>query len=115
MKKFLKILIGIVAGIVNGLLGSGGGIVVVDGLTRLGVEPKKAHATSVFCILPITIVSAFMYHSLGFLDITSGLYVGIGATIGGIIGGFLLKKVPTKLLNDLFTIIILISGLRLIL
>lgn len=114
MKKFFHVLIGSFAGFINGLLGSGGGIIIVDGLSRKDVDEKHAHATSVFCILPMTVISAFMYNSFGFLNFETALYIGAGAGMGGIIGGFCLKKVPTKLLNYIFTAIIFVSGIRLL-
>ena len=107
MKKFIQALIGAFAGFINGLLGSGGGIIIVDGLSRQKVDEKHSHATSVFCILPMTVVSTFLYNSFGFLNFEVALYIGIGAAAGGLIGGIFLKKVPTKLLNNIFTAVIL--------
>lgn len=58
--KILPCIIGIITGIANGFLGSGGGTVVVPCLEKfMKTEPHKAHATAIAIILPLTVISAF--------------------------------------------------------
>lgn len=55
-----KIIIGILAGIISGLFGAGGGLILVPAFVNmLNTDEKKARATSVFCIMPMVIVTAF--------------------------------------------------------
>ena len=63
--SWLSALGGLAAGIINGLLGAGGGMVVVPMLQRAGLEPKKAHATSVCVILPVCVFSSVLYLTSG--------------------------------------------------
>ena len=68
LKKFdktIKIVLGLVIGAVNGFFGSGGGIIAVQAMEKLGVEQKKAHATSLLVILPLSIASAVIYFLSG--------------------------------------------------
>ena len=61
-------LIGFMTGVLNGLFGSGGGTVAVPAMERfLLVEDKKAHATAIAVILPLSVVSLFIY--MGKVDI----------------------------------------------
>ena len=62
MKNIKNILWGIPIGFVNGFFGSGGGVVAVYVLKRVfKLEDKKAHATALSIILPLSCASLFMY------------------------------------------------------
>ena len=57
-----KIFIGFMAGVISGLFTAGGGLILVPAfMYMLKMEPKKARATSIFCILPMVITTAFFY------------------------------------------------------
>ena len=59
MKKFF---IGIIVGIICGMFASGGGLLLVPVFTYiLGLEEKEARATSLFCILPMVVITAVFY------------------------------------------------------
>ena len=46
-----KIFIGFMAGVISGLFTAGGGLILVPAfMYMLKMEPKKARATSIFCI-----------------------------------------------------------------
>ena len=60
-KKWWGTLGGFGAGVINGLLGAGGGMVVVPLLSALGVRGKKSHATALMVIVPLSLVSAILY------------------------------------------------------
>ena len=83
MKKHLKrILIGIIVGIISGLFASGGGLLLVPVYTYiLKLDEKEARATSLFCILPMVILTAIVYNKNNYID----WELGIKCAIGGII------------------------------
>jgi len=116
MKKdsIKKASVGVVSGFIAGLLGSGGGIAVVEGLEAAGTEERRAHATSLAVILPISALSAALYFTGGYVPLSETLYLCGGAVAGGIVGAFFLSKVKVKLLNRIFTLLILASGIRLL-
>ena len=119
MKKiFTKIFCGIASlflGFVNGLWGGGGGMLCVPLLEKgLKLETKKAHATAIPIILPITIASASVYVCNGFFDFSKTLFVSIGVIIGGVIGSFLLKKLPEFIIQILFSALMIFAGVKMI-
>ena len=59
MKKIYFYILGAVTGAVNGIFGSGGGVVAVPMLNGAGIEAKKSHATSLALTLPLSVISAF--------------------------------------------------------
>ena len=90
-------------------------MIVVPLLTfLLGLEEKKAHATAIFIILPLCIISSVIYIQNGSMDWLKLLYSGIGFIIGGIFGALLLKKLNNKVLRIIFSVIMVASGIKLL-
>ena len=111
LKTILKLLLlGTAAGFVNGLIGSGGGILVVFGLAPLITDPDGKR--DVF-VNAISLVSAISYISTGRTDLTGfGVYI-IPAAIGGVIGAFILDKINVPVIKKLFTALVIWSGIYL--
>lgn len=107
-------LCGVAAGAVNGLLGSGGGIILVPlFISWLGLEPKKAFATSV----SVTVV--FSMATIGFcvltgdsLPVKAALPYAVGGLAGGIAAGSLLKNMPVKWLRGIFGALLIAGGIK---
>ena len=112
-KILIYILAGAAAGGVNGLLGTGGGMVLVPAFTRLAkMEQKTALATSVAVITPLCILSAAVYWLRGGLAFEAALPFLAGGLLGGILGGRLFARVPAGLLRRIFALFILYGGIR---
>ena len=119
MKKFLKALLDIVVGsaigIVNGFLGGGGGMLVVPYLQYvLKLKAKAAHATAILIILPISLASSLVYIFSNQITAIKAITVSGGVLVGGIIGAFLLPKISDKWLGIIFSVIMLIAGVRML-
>lgn len=106
------ILTGLSAGILNGLLGAGGGIIAVAALTKVGLHSKEAHATSIALILPLTICSLVVYAFKGNFPILDVLPFVIPALGGSIVGAWLLKRMSAKYLRLVFSILVLYSAYK---
>ncbi len=73
-----KILIGLIAGIITGLFGSGGGMILVPAFTFiLKLGEKESRATSVFCILPMVCASSIFYFKSSYIDLKLGILCAI--------------------------------------
>ena len=104
---------GALAGLANGLFGAGGGMILVPLFTRLcGIEERKCFATAIAVILPLCVVSLAVYANAGALDMRTALPYLIGGLFGGLAGGWLLRRVPVRLLHGALGLIILWGGIR---
>ena len=115
MKKFFLYILGLVTGIINGIFGSGGGMIVVPLLEKAEIEPHKAHATSIAIILPLSIVTTILYLKSGSFQFSDALKFIPGGIAGALLGCLLLKKIPTKLLKRVFGALIIFAGVRMLL
>ena len=105
---------GLCAGLVNGLLGSGGGMIAVPTLEHAGLEPRRAHSGSLAVILPICFISASLYLSDGRVAISDALPYLPGGVIGAFIGAFIIRRISPVWLRRIFGGFALWAGLRLI-
>ncbi|MPW27057.1 TSUP family transporter [Alkalibaculum sp. M08DMB] len=116
MKKnsyFLIVSMGLLCGILNGILGSGGGIIAVLLLNYVfKLKNKKAHATSISIILPLSIISSYILVKNGIYDFSLIIQVGIGSIIGAIIGAKVLNKISNNMISRIFGIAMVISAIR---
>ena len=114
MKKVKKLhifLFGALVGIINGFFGGGGGMIVVPLLTKLfKLEQKKAQATALFIILPISLVSAIVYLCYNSVNFKQGWPVIVGIVGGGVIGAILLNKLNNKVVRGIFIFMMALGG-----
>ncbi|MCI9414376.1 MAG: sulfite exporter TauE/SafE family protein [Clostridiales bacterium] len=107
---------GALAGAANGFFGSGGGLFVVPLLTRwLHMEQRRAFATSVAIILPLSAVSLIVFLFRGTMDFFYALPFLLGGLTGGLISGRVFGKVPVTFLRRLFGLLIIYGGIRAVL
>lgn len=115
LKTILVTIASSFVGLINGLLGAGGGSLVVPLYeTGMGLEAKKAHATAIATMLPSCIVSGIIYLVGGKFDYVSGGIVSAGVVLGGVIGSFLLKVIKNDFLSLVFYFIMIYAGLKLV-
>ena len=116
-EKFIikNMIIGILAGIVSGLFSTGGGMILVPAFIHLlKIDDTKARGTSVFCILPMVLVSSIFYYKGNYIDWKIAALCAIGGAMGGYIGAKLLKKLPKKILKIAFTGFLIYVSVRMI-
>ncbi|MDR1693113.1 MAG: sulfite exporter TauE/SafE family protein [Oscillospiraceae bacterium] len=101
------------AGLLSGLLGAGGGSVLVPLLRDwVGLDAKKAMATSVFCVAPICAVSAAAYAASGRVDWAAAAPYMLGGFLGGAAAGFLFAITPPSWLRRGFGVLLLLGAAR---
>jgi len=83
--------VGGVAGFLGGLLGVGGGNIIVPALVALGVEPKKASATTSFVVI-FSSLSGFLAHvALAGTDYGLLGWTAVGSAAGAALGAWLMS------------------------
>ncbi len=102
-------------GTVNGMLGSGGGMIAVPVLRKYGFSQSAAQANAIAIILPISVISTALYITSGRVNISDALIYVPGGIIGALIGTFLLSKIPDKWLKRIFGCFMVWAGVRLLL
>mgnify|MGYP006074441393 CR=1 FL=1 len=108
-------IIGFLTGLISGLFGAGGGMILVPAFSILNkMEEKKTRATSIFCILPLVIISCIIYMKNQYIDWHIGLKSAAGGIIGGMIGTILLKKLNNQILKILFVIFLIYVSIRMV-
>ncbi|MBR2336812.1 MAG: sulfite exporter TauE/SafE family protein [Clostridia bacterium] len=111
--KLYMAITGALTGLANGFFGGGGGMIVVPLMTfLLHMKTKKAHATALAVILPITLVSACIYFMSGKFDFSVGVPSGIGVIAGGVVGAWLLGRLSAKWLTKIFAVVMLVAGVK---
>ena len=109
------VLVGLLAGVIAGLLGVGGGIVFIPGLVLvLGVSQHVAEGTSLLAILPVVIVGAANQRRYGNVRQRDALLVGI-LSLGGAAGGVALANALSgKALQIAFAALMLLIAVHLL-
>ncbi len=104
------------AGFLSGLLGAGGGIILYFVLGALyGRGAKQNLVLSSVAVMFFCVISLFFYKGNSALDLAGILRVAIPAACGGIIGAFLLAKIPSAAVKKMFSVVIILSGIIMLL
>lgn len=102
------VLIGLLAGVVAGLLGVGGGALFVPALTiGLGLSQLDAEATSLLAIIPVALVGAVRQRTHGNVDLRTGVTLGLLGAAGAVAGAVVANAVPQRALEIGFAMFIL--------
>jgi len=113
---------GLGAGLLNGLLGAAGGILLVAVLPALSntdappQDRRDVLATSMAVMLPVSAVSLVLYFLRGLQPPTALLSaIWLPSLVGGVIGAWLLDRLPVRTVRVLFALLVMVSGLRMVL
>ena len=108
--KMKGVFCGGVVGAANSIFGGGGGMIAVPMLKKTGLDEKKAHATAILVILPVSILSFLCYAIKGVYDFSVLIPTALGVTAGGLLGAKLLGKLPPRIVEFIFAFLQLIAG-----
>jgi uncharacterized membrane protein YfcA len=103
----LAVTLGLVAGVLAGLFGVGGGILFVPTLVLLGLGQVEAAATSLLAIVPTAATGIWRQRSYGNLRVRPALLLGAVSVAGVEIGIQIATRVPEVTLRRLFGVVVL--------
>ncbi|MBL7068941.1 MAG: sulfite exporter TauE/SafE family protein [Candidatus Omnitrophica bacterium] len=117
MNIMIYISIGLLAGLVGGLFGLGGGIILVPALVYLvGLTQHQAQGTALAAMVPpITLLAAMRYYYAGNVKIQLAMFACIGFIAGGLLGAHIVQGLPALVLKRLFGCVMLFVAVRMIL
>lgn len=109
---------GFLAGLCNGLLGAGGGIIAVLFLSSLagkdGESRRSIYVNALCVMLPLSVLTLFRYVRSGAASATAEPWTLLGAIVGGLLGGILLDKISGKVADRVFAVMTAVSGILMI-
>ena len=104
---FAAVAVGLLAGVVAGFFGVGGGIVFVPALALVvGLGQLEAEATSLAAILPTVVAGAWQQHRYGNVDWRAGLLLGGVAIVGVELGVRAAVALDEDVLRRLFALLL---------
>ena len=105
-------LVGVAAGTVNGLAGSGAGIVLIYALRGIYPEmgERELFVTSLCTVFLLTASSALFYGADGRFSLANFMPYALPAALGGLVGSLILARINTRVLRAVFCGILIISG-----
>ncbi|XP_072054433.1 sulfite exporter TauE/SafE family protein 3 [Arachis hypogaea] len=83
---------GVVAGVVGGLLGLGGGFIMGPLFLELGVPPQVSSATATFAMTFSSSMSVVQYYLLKRFPVPYALYFTLVATIAAVVGQHIVRR-----------------------
>ncbi len=103
------------AGFLGGLLGVGGGNFIVPVLVWLGIDPKRASATTAFIVI-FSSLSGFLGHaSLGGIHYGLLIVAALGSALGAVVGSWLMvEKLNRNQVKLIIGVILLAIALKMI-
>lgn len=111
------IIIGLLAGILSGLVGVGGGIIMVPLLVFLvGFSQHQAQGTSLaVLVIPVTALAVFNYYKEGYINWKYAAIIAVFFVIGSYFGSKLAIGIDQKMLKKIFSIVLIIVAGKMLL
>lgn len=112
MNLIMLVAIGLIAGILSGLFGIGGGVLIVPALMfLLGFSQKMAIGTSLAILLPpVGIAAVFEYYKDGNVDLRAAIIIAIMLIFGGWLGAMVSNHINAQTLKLAFGIFMITLG-----
>lgn len=111
------LLIGLLAGMLSGLVGVGGGIIMVPMLVMLlGFSQHQAQGTSLaVLVIPVTAVAVFNYYKEGYINWKYAAVIAVFFVVGSYFGSKLAIGLDQKMLKKVFSIVLIIIAGKMLL
>lgn len=112
----LFILLGLVAGLLSGLIGIGGGVIIVPALLFLfGFSQHQAQGTTLALMVPpIGLSAAWTYYKQGNVNFEVALLICAGFFLGGFIGARFATGLSNVALERIFGVAMLLIGVKML-
>lgn len=115
-EEVLFILLGLIAGVLSGLIGIGGGVIIVPTLLFLfGFSQHQAQGTTLALMVPpIGLPAAWTYYKQGNVNLEVALFICAGFFLGGFVGARLATGLSNVALERIFGVAMLAIGMKML-
>lgn len=108
--------IGSFAGFLGGLIGVGGGNFIIPVLVWLGINPKKASATTSFIVIFLSFAGFLGHATVGSISYTLLGFTAVGSALGAVLGAWLMTdKLNKRQVKWIIAIVLLAVAIKMIL
>ncbi len=110
----IAVIIGLVAGILSGLMGIGGGIIMIPALVIIfGFSQHLSQGTTLAAmVLPIGLLATLEYYKKGNVNLSVALCIAVGFFIGGYIGARYVSQITDLVLKKMFAVLLMIVAVK---
>lgn len=111
----LFVAIGLVAGVLSGVFGIGGGVVILPALIYLaGFTQHRATGTSLAVLLPpIGFAAMWEYYRQDSVDVRAAMIIAAAVFVGGWLGAVVANRVSGPYLRLAFGVFVVVLGVSL--
>jgi uncharacterized membrane protein YfcA len=114
-RLLLLVVTGLVGGLLSGVFGVGGGILMVPLLTLwVGLDQRRAVATSLAAIVLSSTAGSISYLLRGAIDVPAAVALAAGSVVGVLLGTALLRRLPILVLRWAFVALLVVVAVRLL-
>lgn len=110
------LLIGLMAGLISGLVGVGGGVVILPALVIiLGFSQKLAQGTTLAVLVPpVGIFAVLVYYKSGNVDIKAAILIALGFILGSVFGAKLVSHLPSIAVSRIFAVFLIMVAVKML-
>jgi hypothetical protein len=110
------IIIGLLAGMLSGFVGVGGGLLMIPLLMMfLGLSQLEAQGTAIFAMLPpIGILAAINYFKSGYVRWEYAVIIALTFVVGGYFGSKISLNLNPEIVKKIFGVVMLFAAIKLI-
>jgi uncharacterized membrane protein YfcA len=112
----IAIAVGLIAGLISGVLGVGGGTISIPAMVLLlGVEQHTAQGVSLAAMMITALVGAFIHYRQGNVKLSAVFFIIPSAIAFSFLGAWAAGQVSAEWLTRAFAIFLLLIGCRMLL
>ena len=106
--------LGLMAGMLGGALGVGGGVVMVPVMVMaFGLTQHQAQGTALaVMMLPVFVLSVWKYYTAGNVNVPMALWMASGFFIGALAGANIAHALPESTLKKVFGTFLILVGVK---
>ena len=113
----ILLIVGLMAGILSGMVGVGGGVIIVPALIYfMSMSQHEAQGTSLaVLLLPVGILAVYNYYKEGYVDVKMTLIIASTFLIGGFLGSKIAISLDQNVVKKIFGGVLILVAIKMIL